>query len=195
MRYWGLLLLAASFALLAAPASGDEMRAARRYVSPSGAFSIAMDDEFDRLFHAGKENVSGDLVVVDFPHMNSMGLATQWGRTIEWLKLDKAVDRLQFDAQASALVDGYLEGRYGAGTFAVLDRGKFRDADGDLVYAFSAKGSLNQMPAAWQGAVLFFDSGVALVSETGAQPATFDSKNGVTNEALVDWAETIRPGG
>jgi len=190
-----LLVLAAALGLFAWPAVGGDVQP-DRYTAAGGAFSIAAGDAFHQRFGAGAEARSGEILVVDFPLLNSMGLPLQWGRTIEWVKLDKPVDPLQTDAQASALVDGYLEGRFGAGAFTIADRSKFRDADGQLVYAFSAKGNLNQVPAAWQGTVLFFDTGVALISETDAQPASgpFDSRNGVMNADLVGWAQTIRPG-
>jgi hypothetical protein len=192
-----LLVLIAAFGALGWPAAGDDASSVVRYIAHGGGFSIAGDDTFHQRFGAAAESRSGDITVVDFPLLNSMGLPLKWGRTVEWVKIDKPVDPLQMDVQASALVEGYLEGRFGAGAFAVADRGKFRGADGQLVYAFSAKGNLNEVPAAWQGAVLFFDTGVALVSETDAQSSqgVFDSRNGVANADLVGWAQTVRPGG
>jgi hypothetical protein len=188
--------IAASCALLAvtlfaAPASADP--AESRYVSPSGAFSISMADADANHFRAGgDETANADMVVADFPYVNSMGLPLPWRRTVEWLRLEKPVDPAQYDSQATDAVTGYLDARFG-GKLTVADRGKVRDADGRLVYAFAAKGTVNDVPTAWQGAVVFFDSGVALVSELVASPA-FAPKSGVVNQSVVDWAETLRPG-
>jgi hypothetical protein len=178
------------FVLLATPGIADQAR----YVSPSGTFSIATTDFADRRFQAGAEKANGDVVVVDFPATNTMGLPQTWRRSVEWIKLDKPVEPAQYDAQATDAVAGYLEGRFGS-KLALTGRGKFRDADGRLVYAFAAAGTFNQLSAAWQGAVLFFDNGVALVSEvTAAPPQPTQPQNGVVNQATVDWAETLRPG-
>jgi hypothetical protein len=182
--------LAAGLLLLTKPSVADEAR----YISPSGAFSIATSDFAERRFQAGAENANGDIVVVDFPATNTMGLPQTWRRSVEWIKLDKPIEPAQYDAQATDAVTGYLEGRFG-GKLALTGRGKFRDADGRLVYAFAAAGTFNQLSAQWQGAVLFFDHGVALVSEVMAAPASpSQPQNGVVNQALVDWAETLRPG-
>ncbi len=187
--------IAASCALLAVvlfSAAADPAQAESRYVSPSGTFSISMADSAAQRFRAGGETTNADMVVADFPYLNSMGLALPWRRTVEWLRLEKPVDPSQYDQQATDAVAGYLEARF-AGKLAVVDRGKFRDADGRLVYAFAAKGIVNDVPTAWQGAVIFFDSGVALVSELVASQA-FASKSGVVNQSVVDWAETLRAG-
>jgi hypothetical protein len=182
-----------AFALFAAPAAAGPAQSENRYVSPSGAFSISMADAGANHFRAaGGETENADMVVADFPYVNSMGLALPWRRTVEWLRLEKPVDPSQYDSQATDAVAGYLEARFG-GKLTVADRGKFRDADGRLVYAFAAKGIVNDVPTAWQGAVIFFDGGVAPVSELVASPA-FASKSGVVNQAIVDWAQTLRPG-
>jgi hypothetical protein len=191
MRVIALSCAMLGLALFAAPAPADSSES--RYVSPSGTFSISMADADANHFRAaGGETANADMVVADFPYVNSMGLALPWRRTVEWLRLEKPVDPSQYDAQATAAVDGYLEARFG-GKLTVAGRGKFRDAGGRLVYAFAAKGIANDVPTAWQGAVIFFDSGVALVSELVASPA-FAPKNGVINPSVVDWAETLRPG-
>jgi len=190
MRQIMLSGIAASLLLFATPGVADEAR----YVSPSGAFSIATTDFAARRFQAGAENANGDIVVVDFPMTNTMGLPQTWRRSVEWIKLDKPIDPAQYDTQATDAVTGYLEGRFG-GKLALAGRGKFRDADARLVYAFAASGTFNQLSAQWQGAVLFFGNGVALVSEVMAAPAQAAApQNGVVNQALVDWAETLRPG-
>ena len=170
---------------------------ADRYVAPGGVFSIALTDSAAPLFRRGRESVSGDMTLADFPFVNSAGLDTASSRTVEWIKLDKPIDPTQFDGQATALVEGYLEGRYGAGKFAITGSGKFRSSDGRLVYAFSASTSLDQAPARWQGSVQFFDGGVALVSEIVPQPAgpPADPKGGIVSQPAVDWALTLKPGG
>ncbi len=176
--------------LFATPGVADEAR----YASPSGMFSIATTDFADRHFQAGPEQVVGDVVVVDFPAMNTMGLPQTWRRSVEWIKLDKPVDPAQCDAQATDAVAGYLDGRFD-GKLVVAGRGKFRDADGRPVYAFAAAGSFNRLAAQWQGAVLFFDTGVALVSDVAAAPAhPAQPLNGVIDQATIDWAQTLRPG-
>jgi hypothetical protein len=168
--------------------------APQRYVAPGGVFSIDMSET--HLFHLGKVSSSADVVMVDFPYLSTSGLAMSVSRTVEWLRIDKPVDPMSYDSQATGLVSGYLEGRYGAGQFTVADRGKFRDRDGRQVYVFAATGNLAQMPAQWQGTVLFFDTGVALVSSVIAQPTNyrFAPKGGIQERSAVDWALTLRPG-
>ena len=176
---------------LAANADGPPER---RYVAKSGAFSIAMEDLFARLMTPGDEQVSGDTIVIDFSLQHPpVPLIEQ--RTVEWIGLDKPVDPLRYDSQATELVSSYLDARF-HGDLSLADRGKFRDSQGRLVYAFSAKGSAAQMPAFWQGVVIFFDSGVAFPSELLAQPSQnkFISTNGIALPEVVEWATTIRPG-
>ena len=117
-------------------------------------------------------------------------------RTVEWIRLDKPVDPLTYDAQATALVSSYLEARFGREKLVVADRGKFRDNAGRLIYAFAAKGLVNQWPAYWQGVVIFFDTGVAFPSELLAQDSQhkFAPLNGIILQSTVNWAMTIRPG-
>jgi hypothetical protein len=184
--------LVAAVLLFAGPGVAAD---APRYVSPSGAFSISLADSAGRSFHPGAETNNADMAIVDFPFTNSMGLELTWRRSVEWLKLDKPVDPAQYDQQATDAVAGYLEARFD-GKLVVADRGKFRDPDGRLVYAFAAKGEFNHLSAQWQGAVLFFPGGVALVSEVAALPPDghFEAKNGVVSPPLIDWAETLRPG-
>lgn len=180
-------LIAALSLLIAVPAAADS----GRYVAPGGAFSIVAGEA-----HASGETATGNVIVVNFPRANGAGLATQWGHTVEWVKLDKPVDPADNDAQAAALVDGYLNARFGAGAFTVGGRGKFRDDSGAEVYVFSAQGSLNGAAAGWQGVVLFFDSGVALVSNVAPQDEmTASSRNGIVADSLVGWAKTLRPRG
>lgn len=177
--------------ILAGPALADD-----RYVAPGGAFSIALSDPAAPLFRRGRESASADMVLADFPFVNSSGMATASSRTVEWIKLDKPIDPTQDDTQATALVQGYLEGRYGAGKYSIAGSGKFRAGDGRLVYAFAATTTLEQMPARWQGVVLFYDSGVALVSEIVPQPSgqQVDPKSGIVSQPAVDWALTLRAG-
>ncbi|HEX4303576.1 MAG TPA: hypothetical protein VHZ78_12345 [Rhizomicrobium sp.] len=179
----------------AAPCTAEESASGLRYVAPDGEFSISLESNLERLFHAVPVTDNADFLLVDFPIMNSMGLALTWRRTVEWFKLEKPIDPSQYDRQATEAVDGYLQSRFG-GKFVVADRGKFRDANGRLTYAFAAKGELNQLPAQWQGAVIFFDNGVALVSEVIAEDSGhhFESKSGVVNASLIDWAQTLHAG-
>src|ERR1700733_9287022 len=100
--------LVAGLLLLAAPSVADEAR----YAAPSGAFSIATTDFAAHRFQAGAENATGDIVVVDFPMTNTMGLPQTWRRSVEWIKLDKPIDPAQYDAQATNAVAGYLDGRF-----------------------------------------------------------------------------------
>jgi hypothetical protein len=140
--------------------------------------------------------VSDDLVIVDFPFTNSMGLTLISDRTVEWIRLAKPIDPAQYDAQATALVEGYLEGRYGASKVSIVGSGKFRTGDGRLVYAFAGNGEVQQLLARWQGVVQFFDSGIALVAELVAQPTNhhLDPKGGIPSQPAVDWALTLQPG-
>lgn len=189
-----LMSAAALLALLPVPANAEADKD-RRYNSPSGAFSVSMDDLSGRRMAPGKEDVTGDTVVVDFTsRLVNVPFLSQ--RTVEWIKLDKPIDPQTYDAQATALVSGYLEARFGQGKLEVADRGKFRDREGRLIYAFAAKGEVQQLPAYWQGVVLFFDRGVALESELLAQPTQhkFESSGGVVLRGTVDWAMSIRPG-
>ena len=179
-----------------APCTAEEAAPGLRYVAPGGVFSISLESVHERLFHAVPVADNADFMLVDFPIMNSMGLALTWRRTVEWFKLEKPLDPSQYDRQATDAVDGYLQARFG-GKIVLMDRGKFRDPNGRLIYAFAAKGDLDQLPAEWQGTVLFFGNGVALVSEIVAQPTTnhpFEAKAGVINPSLIDWAQTLRPG-
>jgi hypothetical protein len=191
-RPFTMFLVAAALSLSTVAMAAD----ADRYVAPGGLFSIDAHDAAAPLFRRGKEQSSSDLFLVEFPFVNSMGLALVYSRTVEWVKLEKPVDQSQFDGQASALAEGFLEGRYGAGKFTIQDRSKFRSADGQLVYAFAARGELDQMPAQWQGVVRFFDTGIALVGEVVAQPTAdrFSPKGGIVSQPAVDWAETLKPG-
>ena len=193
MRVLRPFAVAAMLVLAAGTASAAD---ADRYVAPSGAFSIALTDSAAPLFRRGRESVSSDMILADFPFVSSAGLATASSRTVEWIKLDKPIDPAQYDGQATAPVDGYLEGRYGAGKFTIAGSGKFRSSDGRLVYAFAASTILDEAPARWQGSVLFFDSGVALVSEIVPQPAgpPADPKGGIVSQPAVDWALTLKPG-
>lgn len=170
--------------------------APERYVAPGGVFSIAAQDAAAPAFRKGKESKSADLVLADFPFVDSAGLAMLTGRTVEWVKLDKPLDPAQFDGQASALADGYLEGRYGAGAFTIGGSGKFRAADGRLIYVFAAAGTLDKQPARWQGVIQFFDHGIALVGETVFLPEgqTPDLSRGIISQAAIDWAQTLQPG-
>jgi hypothetical protein len=192
-----LQLAAAAFAALISTAAAEDAAPADRYVAPNGTFSIATLGGNGVAFHAKPPVVNGDFTIVDFPSLSSANLPLAWGRTIEWIRLDKPIDPMQWDAQATGLVSGYLESRFGAARFPISDRGKFRDAKGRLVYAFAAKGELDQMPAQWQGVVMFFDGGVAMVSEVVSQPVgdAYAPKNGIQSQDLVNWALTLRPGG
>ena len=185
------LLLAAAF-LLTVPAGAQQEKGAR-YVSPSGAFSIALDGT-DRIWTPGDEDVSDHRIIVDFRRLGA-GIPLTWQRSIEWIKLDKPLDPMEMDFQANAVVNGYLEGRFGD-KLAVADRSKSRDSQGRLTYTFAAKGLVGGMPAYWQGTVLIFDSGVALVSELIAQPSQhkFDPVNGIIWQDAVYWARSLRPG-
>ena len=185
------LVLAAALVLAAVPA----VAAADRYVAPGGIFSIAASDPAAPLFRRGRESVSSDLILADFPFVNSAGLATASSRTVEWIKLGAPVDPAQYDAQATALVDGYLEGRYGAGKYSIVGSGKFRASDGRLAYAFAATTTLDQAPARWQGCVMFFDIGIALVSEIVPESRHIDPKGGIVSQPAIDWALTLKPGG
>ncbi len=129
--------------------------------------------------------------------MDSAGLATASSRTVEWIKLGTPVDAAQYDGQATALVEGYLEGRYGAGKYTILGSGKFRSSDGRPVYAFAASTTLDEAPARWQGSVQFFDGGIALVAEIVPRPSgpPADPKSGIVSQPAVDWALTLKPGG
>ena len=169
---------------------------ADRYVAPGGAFSIALTDSAAPVFRRGRESVSSGIILADFPFVNSAGLAAVSSRAVEWIKLDQAIDPAQYDGQATAVVEGYLEGRYGAGKFSILGSGKFRSSDGRLVYVFAASTTLDEAPARWQGSVLFFDGGVALVSEIVPQPAgqKADPTRGIVSQPAVDWALTLKPG-
>jgi hypothetical protein len=189
-------LLALVAVLLALPtAARADDSSERRYVSVSGAFSIAMDDLSARLMTPGKEEATGDTIVVDFSIAHPIVPFIEQ-RTIEWLKLDKPIDPLTYDTQATELVSSYLDARFGPGRLVLSDRGKFRDSEGRLVYAFAAKGLVSQWPAYWQGVVIFFDMGVAFPSELLAQPSQhkFAPTNGVVLPEVVAWATTIRPG-
>ncbi len=191
MRAGPAIILAASL-ILAAPAQADD-----RYVAPESAFSIALSDPAAPIFRRGRESVSDELIVADFPFVNSAGMATASSRTVEWIRLDKPIDPAQDDGQAMAVVEGYLEGRYGAGKYGITGSGKFRAGDGRLVYVFAATTVLEQMPARWQGVVLFYDTGVALVCEIVPQPTgqQVDPKSGIVSQPAVDWALTFKPGG
>lgn len=195
MRITSLLMTLAIALLFATPSLADQSGSEKRYVSPSGAFSISMESEFPLGLSTSKETSSGTMVLVDFSYRMA-GIPLVWQRSIEWIKLDRPVDALQMDGQATDTVNGYLEGRFGAGTLVVSDRGKSRDADGRLVYAFAARGRINHYPAIWQGAVLFFDNGIAFASQVLAQPTNyrFDPQGGVIDQSVVNWAKTIRPG-
>ena len=188
-RFW--LLLAVFLCLSSVPCAANAEQGPR-YVSPSGAFSISMDG-IDRIWTPGQEDASGNRIIVDFRRLDH-GIAIIWQRSIEWIKLDKPLDPKEFDFQANAVVTGYLEGRFGD-KLTIGDRGKSRDGNGQLSYAFAAKGLVGGMPAYWQGGVVFFDSGVALVSELIAQPTQhkFDPANGVVWPDAMDWARSIRP--
>jgi hypothetical protein len=192
MRALRPLVLAAALAFATGPSFADS----DRYVAPGGVFSIALHDPAAPLFRRGRESVSNDMILTDFPFVNSAGMATASSRTVEWIKLVKPIDPAQDDAQATALVEGYLEGRHGAGKFAVTGSGKFRASDGRLVYAFAATTTLEQLPARWQGSVIFFDTGIALVSEIVPQPAGqhADPQGGIVSQPAVDWAQTLRAG-
>jgi hypothetical protein len=188
------LALAAALVLSGTAAYADAT--AQRYVAPGGAFSIALTDPAAPAFRRGRESMGDKMIFADFPFENSNGLAMTSSRTVEWIKLDKPVDPAQFDGQAMALVEGYLEGRYGAGKYAVGGSGKFRAPDGHLVYVFAATTTLDEMPARWQGVVQFYDGGIALVSEIVPQHAGqhADSSSGIISQPAVDWALTLRPG-
>jgi len=185
------ILVVALSLLLAGPVLAED-----RYVAPGGAFSIALSDPAAPAFRRGRETASSDIVITDFPFVNSNGLAMASSRTVEWIGLPTPIDPAQYDGQATAVVEGYLEGRYGAGKFTITGSGKFRASDGRLAYAFAATTTLDQAPARWQGTVLFFVSGVALVSEIVPQPAgnPVDPRSGIVSQPAVDWALTLRPG-
>lgn len=185
-RRWFSLLL---FLALVAPAGAATDK---RYVSPSGAFSISMNDIF--VWKPGPEDVSGTRVVVDFSAVH-IAIPLLMERTVEWIGIAKPLDPSEYDFQANAVVNGYLQGRFGD-KLAVADRSKSRDSEGRLVYTFAAKGDVGNMPAFWQGTVLIFDSGVALVSEIIAQPTQhrFAPDHGVIWPEAVAWARTLRPG-
>ncbi len=168
--------------------------AAERYVAPGGAFSIALTDPAAPAFRSGRETVSNELIAAEFPFLDSSGLALASGRTVEWIRLEKPIDPSQYDGQATALAEGYLEGRYGAGAFALAGSGKFRSADGRLVYVFAAQGTFDGRPARWQGCVQFFDAAVALVGEVAPGGARQDETRGIVSQPAVDWALTLRPG-
>ena len=186
-------LVAATLAL-ATPSSASFF-GSDRYVSPGGEFSIAMQTTMDREFHVDKQNANGDIVLVDFQYAMAQAHNGFAQRTVEWLKLDKPVDAALYDAKASETVSGYLEGRFAGNVFTIATRQKQRDTDGRLVYVFSATGTFNGTPCAWQGSILFFDSGVALVSQLNTlnTRALLDA-DGLTDAELTAWASTIRPG-
>lgn len=187
------LALASALAVATTMALAD---AAERYVAPGGAFSIALTDPTAPTFRRGRESVSDQMIFADFPFENSNGLAMSSSRTVEWIKLDKPVDLQQLDVEATALVEGYLEGRYGAGKYTVGGGYKFRAPDGRLAYVFAATTTLDEMPARWQGVVQFYDRGIALVCEIVPQPALqhTDPGSGIVSQPAVDWALTLRPG-
>ncbi len=185
--------LAAGLLLSAGPALAEKV-VDGRYVAPGGEFSIAMQTTADKLFKVGKEGGNADLVLVDLQYARAQAHSGFAQRTIEWLKLAAPVDPAAFDARAADTVSGYLEGRLAGSQFTITDRRKARDAGGRLVYTFAASGAVNGKPALWSGALLFFDSGVALVS----QLYTPDTKpmldaDGATDAELAQWAATIRP--
>jgi hypothetical protein len=188
-----LAVLAAALLVLPIAARADESKE-RRYLSSGGAFSISTDDLSARLMTPGKEETSGDTTVIDFSMQHPIVPFIEQ-RTVEWIRLDKPIDPMTYDAQATALVSGYLDARFGPGKLVVADRGKFRDSAGRLVYAFAAKGMVNQWPAYWQGVVMFFDTGVAFPSELLAQSTQhkFAPTGGVVLPEVVAWAVTVRP--
>lgn len=166
-----------------------------RYIAPGGEFSIAMQATADKLFKVDKEGGNADMVLIDLQYARAQAHSGFAQRTIEWLKLAAPLDPASFDARAGDTVSGYLEGRFAGSAFTITDRRKARDAAGQLIYTFAATGTVNGKPAAWVGALLFFDSGVALVS----QLYTPDTKpmldaDGATDAELAQWAGTIRPG-
>lgn len=166
-----------------------------RFVSSGGEFSIAMQSTMDREFKAGDELSNADIVLVDMSYAMADAHFGFAQRTIEWLKLAKPVEPASYDAQASDTVNGYLEGRLAENKFVITDRKKSRNEAGQLVYSFSATGAVNGTPAAWNGVVLFFDSGVALVSEfhaLGTKPML--DADGLTDAEFAAWAATLRPG-
>lgn len=194
MRHIALPALAIGLALAAGPALAGFIMG-ERYVSPGGEFSIAMETTADREFHVDRQAANADMALVDFQYGMALAHAGFAQRTIEWLKLAAPVDPMATDARANETVTGYLEGRFAGDKFDITDRRKTRDATGQLVYVFTAAGTHNGAPAAWVGAVLFFDSGVALVSQlnTLSTKPMLDA-DGLTDAELATWASTIRPG-
>jgi hypothetical protein len=195
LRFSGKRLAAVALLVLAnssitASVSAEE----RRYASPSGAFSISMENFWARGYSAGKEVVLPNALLTDFS-LHSVGLALIDQRCIEWVRTDEPITPALYEQRAGEAVDGYLEGRFGAGTFVVLGRGSIQ-SESRPVLTFAARGRLNSWPADWQGVVVFFDGGIALVSQVVAQPTTYTPApvNGITNQQLVDWALTLRPG-
>ena len=189
-----LILFSVGVAMLAAmPASAKMIDG--RYVAPGSEFSIAMQATADQLFKLDKESGNADLVVVDFQYARAQEHSGFAQRTVEWIKLAAPVDPAQFDAHASQTVSGYLEGRFAGVAFTTTDRRKQRNASGQLIYSFAATGTVNGTHSAWHGALLFFDGGVALVSQlnTVATQPMLDA-DGITDAELASWASTVRPG-
>ena len=194
MRKTFLCGLAAASVLLAAPPAFAKM-VGGRYVASDGAFSIAMEATADKLFKLDKEGGNADLLVVDFQYATAQAHNGFAQRTVEWIKLAAPVDPMQFDVQASETVKGYLEGRFGTGAFTVAGRSKQRNAAGQLIYSFTATGAVNGKPASWSGALLFFDTGVALVSQLYTPDTTaLLTADGINDDELAAWASTVRPG-
>ena len=187
------ILLGLAVALLAAPGAAAKI-VGDRYVAPDGAFSIAMAATADKEFKLDKEGGNADLVVVDFQYAMAQAHEGFAQRTVEWIKLEAPVDPAQYDAHASATASGYLEGRFAGVAFTMTDRRKLRTESGQLVYTFAATGTVNGTPSLWHGALLFFDSGVALVSQlhTAATQPMLDA-DGITDAELTTWASTVRP--
>lgn len=192
MRITNLTSLAAGFLLFAVPALAATDG---RYTAPSGEFSIAMQTTMDKEFYPGPATGNADIVLVDFAYGMAKAHSGFAQRSIEWLRLSAPVDPAAFDVRATDTVTGYLEGRFAGSKFAVTDRKKARNDAGQLVYSFAASGAINGTPTEWRGAVLFFDSGVALVSQlyTAVTKPLLDA-DGITDAELAQWAGTITPG-
>ena len=188
------ILFALGIALLAA-APAEAKMVDGRYVAPGGEFSIAMQATADKLFKLDKEGGNADLVLIDFQYATAQAHNGFAQRTVEWIKLAAPVDPAEYDAHAAATVSGYLEGRFSGVVFTTTDRRKQRNASGQLFYTFAATGTVNGTPSSWHGALLFFDGGVALVSQlntTATQPML--DADGITDAELAAWASTLTPG-
>ncbi len=196
MIWRGAILLALFASLGAAAPAGAASYENGRYFPSGREFSIDMSNPDDNVFRFGKERADGDFVFVDLAFAPGQMHGGFMQRSVEWLKIKAPLAAEQRDAAANELIDGFLAGRFGAGKFTIADRRKTRTDEGRPIYLFAAKGDAGDLPSGWQGVVIVFDTGIALVSSVMSLNMVqngFVEKDGVFDGALVHWAATIRP--